>query len=49
MAKSQPLLLGSETDGITFNKMANSMLVGFNREHSHEQVMGARGTNGFSY
>jgi hypothetical protein len=38
--KSQPLLLGSETDGITFNKVTNSLLVGFNREHSHEQVMG---------
>lgn len=38
--KSQPLLLGSETDGITFNKATKSMLVGLNRRHSHEQVMG---------
>jgi len=38
--KSQPLLLGSETDGITFNHATKSMLVGYNRKHSHEQVMG---------
>ena len=38
--KSQPLLLGSETDGITFNKATKSMLVGYNRQYSHEQVMG---------
>ena len=38
--KSQPLLLGSETDGITFNKATKSMLIGLNRLHSHEQVMG---------
>jgi hypothetical protein len=28
--KSQPLLLGSEMGGITFNKVTKSMLVGFN-------------------
>lgn len=38
--QSQALLLGSETDGITFNHQTRSMLVGFNRQHSHEQVMG---------
>lgn len=42
---SQGLLLGSETDGLTFDMnrrgRGNSiMLVGFNRAHSHEQVMG---------
>jgi len=36
---SQGLLLGSETDGITFDHNRGSMLVGFNRQHSHEQVM----------
>ena len=35
----QPLLLGSETDGITFWQ-DNHLLVGVNRFHSHEQVMG---------
>jgi len=37
---SQALLLGSETDGITFDFSRKAMLVGFNRQHSHEQVMG---------
>ncbi len=37
---SQALLLGSQTDGLTFNTATNSMLVGLNRQHSHEQVMG---------
>ena len=37
---SQGLLLGSETDGITFDPVTKTLLVGFNRQHSHEQVMG---------
>ena len=40
LVASQGLLLGSETDGITFDRNRGSMLVGFNRQHSHEQVMG---------
>lgn len=42
LVHSQGLLLGSETDGITFvhsRGRENTMLVGFNRQHSHEQVM----------
>jgi hypothetical protein len=48
LLSSQGLLLGSETDGLTFdlNRQGRGavsdsiMLVGFNRAHSHEQVMG---------
>ena len=40
LVDSQGLLLGSETDGITFDQNRGNMLVGFNRRHSHEQVMG---------
>ena len=40
LSSSQGLLLGSETDGITFDTRRNTMLVGYNRQHSHEQVMG---------
>ena len=36
---TQALLLGSETDGVTFDRRRRTMLVGFNRQHSHEQVM----------
>mmetsp|Transcript_6593 Transcript_6593/g.14460 ORF Transcript_6593/g.14460 Transcript_6593/m.14460 type:complete len:400 (+) Transcript_6593:115-1314(+) len=36
---TQALLLGSEVDGITFDRTRRTMLVGFNRQHSHEQVM----------
>lgn len=38
MVYSQGLLLGSQTDGLTF--YGDTMLVGLNRQHSHEQVMG---------
>lgn len=37
---TQGLLLGSETDGIAFDHQRQEILVGYNREHSHEQVMG---------
>ncbi|KAL7529018.1 hypothetical protein ACHAWF_002807 [Thalassiosira exigua] len=37
---TQGLLLGSETDGIAFDNKRHRMLVGYNRQHSHEQVMG---------
>ena len=37
----QTTLLGSETDGLTFWN-DDKMLVGLNRLHSHEQVLGDR-------
>ncbi len=40
LQSTQALLLGSETDGLTFHKPTASMLVGLNRQHSHEQTMG---------
>lgn len=40
LSSTQGLLLGSETDGIAFDRQRNTMLAGYNRQHSHEQVMG---------